>query len=532
MAVHDHDPLSFSDFLGTFDRGEDEIVPHGFFRFSQNIKFEHNGIKTRDGVISYPIYTPPAGTLVRRIAIYKRLGEQARLLILNSAGQILDSSTGAVIMAITPMTDFSMVSLFNRAYITPHNGLRGLPGEKVYVYDGSGTVRPAAGTAPPGGAMVAAEGASGNFDAGIHLFAVAFESPSGFVSKFGAFTNITSEDGGKSINLSSIPSGPPGTVARILLGTKDVAVGGEFDGDYDNKTWYYIPDGRIPDNTTPTKTVAYFDADLQAEASELQDQLDVIPAGVGINIYKGRLITWGEDLNESVVRGSAAGQPESFDASEGFLTVNPGDSGSGVKYCFEYRTQLICCKSQRSYITMDNGNPAAYWEVNALDKSVGTECHGVGKILDFGEDVRDRAFIADRSGLQLFTGTFSDTEITYNVSDIWDRINKAYFHRVELAVDPLKALVYATLPLDGATDGTTVMVGDWQEGLGVEDVRFTLWQFPYRPQSLVVDVNEADKESLMKFGGLDSPSVFQAEEGSKLDNNLAIETMVEFPLLP
>jgi hypothetical protein len=277
------------------------------------------------------------------------------------------------------MTDFSMVSMFNRAYITPHNGLKGLPGEKVYVYEGSGVARPAGGTAPPPAGMTAVEGVAGNFDAGIHLFAVGYESGSGFISTFGSFVALSSTTGGKSVDLASIPAGPIGTVARVLFSTKDVAENGVFDGDYDNKTYYFIPGGRIPNNVDTTKNVAFFDADLQSEASFLQDQLATIPAGVGINIYKGHLIVWGEDLNESIVRVSAPGQPESFDAADGFFTVNPGDSGSGVKYCFEYRTQLICCKSQRSYVTMDNGNPAVYWEVNALDKSVGTECHELAR---------------------------------------------------------------------------------------------------------------------------------------------------------
>lgn len=530
MPVRDHDPLSFSTFLGTYDRGEDETVPAGYFKSSQNIQFVHNGVKTRDGTaINYSL---PGGQGVRRIAIYKRLGEAPRLLVLNQNGQLYDSVSASVILTIAAMTDFSMVSMFNRAYITPHNGIKGLPGEKVYVYEGSGNARPIAGTAPAASGMTAVEGAAGHFDAGIHLFAVGFESQSGFISKFGSFVALSSTDGGKSVDLGSIPAGPIGTVARVLFATKDVAENGVFDGDYNNKTYYFIPGGRIPDNSTPTKNVAFFDADLQAEASFLQDQLDIVPAGVGINIYKGHLIVWGEDLNESIVRVSAPGQPESFDAADGFCTVNPGDSGSGVKYCFEYRTQLICCKDQRSYVTQDNGNPAAFWEVNALDKSVGTSCHGVGKILDFGEDVRDRAFIADRSGLQLYTGTFSDTEITFNIADIWDRINKDQFHKVEVAVDPLKALVYCAVPLDNAVENTHMIVGDWQEGLTLEAVKFTVYKYPWRPQTIVVNVNEADKESMMEMGSLDTSSVYAVVEDSILDTNVAIDTWVEFPLLP
>src|SRR4249920_2981857 len=106
MAVRDHDPISFSAFKGTFDRGEDETCPPGFFRSSQNIQFYHGGVGTRDGVVA-STFALPAGNLVRRIAIYKRLGEQPRLLVLDSAGHLYDSSTGTIILAITPMIDFS-----------------------------------------------------------------------------------------------------------------------------------------------------------------------------------------------------------------------------------------------------------------------------------------------------------------------------------------------------------------------------------------------------------------------------------------
>lgn len=524
MAVRDHDPISLTSFLGTFDRGEDETVPPGYFRGSQNIRFK-DGVKTREGMaLSVTVAT------VRRIAIYKRIGEADRLLILRVDGNLYDSTNLVTpILSIPTMTDFSMVSLFNRAYITPHNGLKGLPGEVIYVYEGSGVARIGGGVAPTG-TMTTGIGPAGNIEPGYHSFAVAFETQSGHLTPLAGYNILDSRAAGSiQADLSNIPTGPVGTVARVLFATKSMP--GGFDGNYSALTWYFIPGGRIPNNTATTFTVNFFDADLQSEGSYLLDQLTTIPAGVGIGVYRGKLIVWGEDLNDSVVRVSAIGFPESFDATEGFVTINPGDSGGGVKYCAEYRSQLLCFKTQRTYVTQDNGNPAAFWEVNALDKSVGTECHGVGKILDFGEDVRDRMFVADRSGLQLFTGTFSDAEITYNVSDIWDRINKAHFHKIEVAVDPLQALVYIAVPLDGATENSHLIVGDWQEGLGTEDLRFTLWAFPVAPQTIVVDIDTTTKESEFKFGAL-SGNVFVADESSLLDFGTAIDTWVEFPLYP
>ncbi len=526
MAAYDHEPISFNQFFGTFDRGDDETVPAGYFRSSQNIAFINQGVVTREG----SQVNLPTSFNIRRMAIYKRLGEAPRLLLLDNTGRIFDSTNlASPILTIAAMTDFSMVSMFNRAYITPHDGLRGLAGEKLYVYEGSGVARPAGGISPTS-AMIATQGGVGRIS-GSHAFAVAFETQSGHVGAMGGYCKLDLPvgEGGWVVNLANIPLGPTGTVARILIATQGIF---GFGGDYENQTWYYVPGGRIPDNTATTTTVNFYDADLQSEASVLLDLMDTIPAGVGLNIYRGRLILWGENATDSIIRVSNPGEPESFDEVEGFATVNPGDGGSGVKYCFEYRTQLICMKSQRSYITQDNGNSAAFWEINALDKSVGTECHGVGKILDFGEDVRDRAFIADRSGLQLFVGTFSDTEISFNLADIWDRINKAQFHKVEVAVDPLKARVYITVPMDGATECTHMIVGDWQDGLTLKDMKFTVWAFPIPPSTVVVDVNQSDKESMMKFGSYNAPNVISLDENQKLDFGNAIDSWVEFPLLP
>lgn len=525
MATRDHEPISFNEFLGTFDRGEDEVVPPGYFKDSRNVRFINGGVETRGGTaLSITLAS------VKRAAIYKRIGEAPRLLLLDATGQLWDSTNLVTpILSIASMSDFSMVSMFNRAYITPHNGLKGLPGEKVYVYSGSGLARAAAGTAPSGFSLGAAEsGSSGNCEAGDHVYAVAFETESGFISGYGGYVRLT-QTGGFQVDLSALPLGPAGTAARVLVATKRILA---FNGDFVNQTYYFVPNGRIAGNVVTTATVSFFDADLVDEASYLADQLSEIPAGVGIGIYRGRLITWGEDANDSVIRASVSGEPESHSATEGFITVNPGDSGGGVRNCAEYRTQLLAFKGQRTYVTQDNNNNPVFWEVTSLDMSIGTECHGIGKVLDFGESLQDRLFVADRAGLQLFAGTFSDTEITFPISDIWDRITKAHFHTVEVAVDPIASRVYIAAPLDGATAPSHLIVGDFQNGLSVDKIRWTLWSFPAAPQTVVVDVDNTTKEAFLRFG-VAAGNVYDYDEDETLDfGATAIDNWVEFPLLP
>ena len=188
QLLRDHRGIVVEDFRGLVDNGEDEATPQNGFITSQNNKFMRRGVRSREGTsLMHTIGN------VRRVAIYKRIGEAQRLLILNSVGEIYDSTdlTGPI-LSIATMTDFSAASIFGRSYITPHDGVTGLAGEKVYVYNGTGTARPAAGTAPIGFTLTLANsGTAGTVETGDHILGVAFETNSGFVTKPGAYQIIS-----------------------------------------------------------------------------------------------------------------------------------------------------------------------------------------------------------------------------------------------------------------------------------------------------------------------------------------------------
>jgi hypothetical protein len=526
--MRDHPGLVVDQFRGTFDRGEDDTTPAGFFLSSLNLEFVKDGVRTRSGIELDDLAAPiPLGLKVVRQEIYEKLGEAQRLLILDDTGRIWDSVTGLVILIIPTMTDFSVTVMFDRAYISPHNGVTGLPGEKVYIYTGSGSARPAAGTGPgPTPAMIAADSAlSGNCEKDYHAFAVAFESSSGFHSPLGAFVGFVPV-GDKKVSLTNIPLGPAGTVARVLFATKVIL---EPSGIFDQYTFYFIPLGRIPDNTSTTKDVDFFDADLQDDASYLLEQLSEIPAGVGIGQYKSRLVVWGEDANSAIVRLSKPGEPEAHNGISGYLTVYPG-VGGGVKNCAEYRNQLLLFKSFRSYSTQDNDNDPAFWDVGEVDGSVGTECHGVGQILNIGTNVEDRLFISSRSGLRLFTGSFTEDGVTtYNVDDIWGRITKTAFNNVEVSVDADNARIYVTVPLDGATKPNYILYGDYSEGLTEDSIRWCLWSFPVNPTSIVIAL--INGEPILKIGSFAS-YVSKLTDGLRLDRGQKINWFCKFPLFP
>ena len=520
--MRDHDPITIRQFLGTFDRGDADSVPPGFFKDSLNVRFLTNGVESRDGT-SLAIDK----SNIRRMAIYKRDGEAQRLLILDSAGALWDSvNMASPILSIAAMTDFSMETMFNRAYITPHNGVTGLPGERVYVYEGSGVCRIAGGAPPTGFSLVCADSVqSGHCEPGSHVFAVCYETISGFLSKPGGYVTFAPV-GGQAVDISGIPVGPPGTIARQILCTKAII---DYAGDYLNQTYYMVPGGILTNNSATVITVSFYDADLQNDATFLLDQLGEIPAGVCIRNYLGHLCVAGENLNPALVRISKAGDPESHDAVEGFATINPGDSGGGVTNLAVYRKQLICFKDERTYVTSDNGQTPAFWGVDDIDPSMGCTCHALGKIRDYGDGTEDRLFVSNRQGLQLFAGTFSDAVVSYDIDAIWARINKKYFYTVEVVVDPYNYIVYCAVPLDGAIAPTHLLVGDYQEGM--DKFKWTTWTFPTHPTTIVVDVNDVDHEGLFKFGS-DNGKIYKYDKLAPDDDNQAFESFVQFSHLP
>jgi len=524
----DHLPITVDQFRGTFDRGEDDVCPGDHFLDSLNVAFTEHGVETRKGTIEHFVLAD-----IRRTASYKRVGEADRLLILDGTGKIWDSTSfAAPILTIVGMTDFSMVSLYNRAYITPHNSNKGLPGQKIYVYEGSGVARPAAGTAPVGPPIVAATSATaGSVEIGKHLFAVSYETISGFLTQPGPATfTLYDAPGGKKVDLSNIPIGPAGTVARVLLATKKLAT--TYAGDERNQEFFAIPNGRIGDNVTTVLTVDFFDADLQSGVDYLLDQLTEIPAGVGIGVYKSRMAVWGTDTNESAVYLSEPGQPESFSATEGFVLANPGDASGGVKNCVEFRSQYYLLKGGgKTYVTNEIGDSPAFWEVTNVDLSIGAECHSIAKVMDLNGSALDNFFSADRSGLYLFNGTFSGNELSRKISDIWRRINRLALNQVEIVYDPIKALIYCAVPLDGADTPTHLLVGDVDDGIDPENIRWTTWRFPKNPTTIVVDLNSLSKRTQFRFGSRQG-NIYGYSDSALDDFGLAIESFIETALLP
>jgi len=492
-VIAEHEAKLINAFKGVFDRGHDEAVPIDHSIEAYNVSFDTEEIRSRYGSALDLTITGP----LLRVHTYEKSGEATRYLCLKDDGSIYDSTApGVAILTIPAMTDFSCVVMFDRAFISPHNGDRGLPGEYVYVYEGAGLARIAGGAAPASAPTVTNSTAAGSVEIGTHLFAVAFETTSGFLTKYGPVAVLTAV-GSKKADLSNIPIGPPGTVARWIVATETIASYNNNPAQYE---FFQVPNGRLGDNTSTTFTVDFFDASLVQSAAYLLDLRANCPAGVGLAIYKNSLVVCGEDAAPARVRVSQINQPEAFSDVDGFLDCYPKDNGGTVRACVEFRGQMIMFKSYRCYITQTNNDVAATWTVSSLDAAIGTECFGIQQVLDIEGQTTDRFVVASRQGLMLFNGTFGD-ELTGKINDIWKRINKQVFNKVTVSLNPIDSKIYVMVPLDGAATASHILYADYTEGMNSADIKWAVWRFPVDLVASFVDIVYSTKQATYKYAG-------------------------------
>ena len=108
-----HTDVTVDEFNGLFDRGLDDAVPSDHAIQGKNMIYKHLGTKTRPG-FDLDLTLPN----IIRHKQWRRIGEADRQFLLDSSGQLFDSTDLVTpILTIATMTDFGLISMFNRAYI-------------------------------------------------------------------------------------------------------------------------------------------------------------------------------------------------------------------------------------------------------------------------------------------------------------------------------------------------------------------------------------------------------------------------------
>lgn len=375
-----------------------------------------------------------------------------------------------IYLAIKPY--HSWINFFGRGYFTLHDTIIGSQTEFVQVYEGGNSSRPAAGVKPASTMAGVLSGTPGNLAVGIYLVDVSFITVSGFVTKPSGHVVQVSSFGAGSIDLTVIPTGAAGVVAkRQIVATKAINLS-TYTGNPNDYEFFDVPNALINDNVTVAFNLSFFDGNLISSADPRQDILEQIPCGVGIGEFNGRALVWGEYANNSIVRVSDVGEPESFSATSGLIVVDPTESG-GVTNCIGFNGQLYITKGSRVFIAIDNGDVPSSWSVLPYDAGIGTETYGVSQVLDSKGKHLNQFLLATRQGLVLFDGIVRMPELTYWIEDIWKDIDPTQFSKVQVLINPRAHHVYVFLPRNGGV--TQILLGDFSDGLNPDTIKWYIW---------------------------------------------------------
>lgn len=470
--MRDHEAIILEEFNGLWRDGDIDSVPLDHFSEATNIQYFNGGFKTRDGIDLYQSLGTALGNILR-IHPYK-MQTGLTLLVLDASGNIHHVVSPTVthnnILSIGTMTDFNTVSIAGRAYITPFftdaNGIeKGITNQFLYVYLGAGVAARKAAGPTAAGTVVVANGAAGSTDAGLHVFGVVGETDTGYLSPPTALTSFTTS-AALSVSFSSVPTftGSFWTKRHIVASARII----DFNGDLDGYQLFFIPGATINDNVTTTlSNISFYDADLIDDASHLLDNFTEIPAGVGLTVYHGRLVLTTTFSDISIAYVSNPGEPEAINQVDGLLIV-PLD-GNALTNAQVFRDVLYLFKNTRTVGYSDNQDVPSTWVSFTVDETIGSPVHGVATVLDSGGVNVDYLLIASYNGIMLFNGSYVKPAFTQKIRDFWLALDRTQFRKIEIINNSITEKVYIVL-----TDGT-ILYGDYENGLGWEEVKWAIW---------------------------------------------------------
>lgn len=508
MALRDHQPIVLEQFNGLWQRGDPEQTPIDHFSECDNLQsVGTSGFSTRNGLGIHQNVAVPLGRILRQYNYITQDANTLLVLRLNDSDEgeiyhIINDGITALgpILTIAAMRDFAMVPYAGRAYITPFKSYgvipnlqeKGLQNDFLYVYMGDGTLaRKAAGLPPTAGTLTIANG-TGNTDAGFHLFGVIYEFNTGFLSAPARFTGFTTI-GAAGVSFSNIPVSPSShVVARRIVATKAIPA---YNGDTTGYQYFFIPDGRIPNNTATTlSNVTFFDADLLEDASHLIDNFAEIPAGANLTFYHDRLCLCTTYNDISIVLVSAEGEPEAINQIDGLL-IYPLD-GNPMTNFQELRDVLYGFKRNRTGAWVDNDDVPSTWPFTVIDQGIGCPVHGVAKVVDSGGTNIDYLITASYKGVMLFNGRYSDPELSWKIFDYWNALDKNEFRKIQILNDTVNELIFIALP------NGLLLQGDYNNDLDPKKIRWYPWRFDIEVTTICfVNINELIIGSRVRLGG-------------------------------
>ena len=493
---------------------------------STNIRFLKNkGFRTRPGYTGLlSIDLGITNTLVQtwQVKNLKGVNQTNRWLVLGwdaTNGKIYDTGSGTPtvpILTVAGMKYAFVINAFGRMYISPWSDW-GVPldtlgigaVDRVYVWNGDYVPRKAQGAAldrttnwPPAAnapTSVVNSGTAGNVVPGTHLFDVAYEYDTGWISPlYGATESF--EGGppstqplnlvctGNQITINHIPTGAAGTgiTARYVIMSALVT-------NYDGFGWlHYEPFFaiKIDDNTTVGPfTFDMPDAGLVESASYLLDGLGIIYSCISMGVSNNRMIYYGPKsspggtvdlpIQEAAhcILISPPGDPERVNpyGDDGSRIIVGRDFTSGVNCGAELRGVNYVFKGSSTWAFREDINlDPSEWAIDLVDAGIGAFPLGVSKIGSSLSSVVDESLIVGgSSGIFIFSGAYSPTPISLGW---WSSYTSSDLKYLKILVNPLNKLIFCPFR-DPAGTGTIgggdfIWAGDFSYGLSYDTIRW------------------------------------------------------------
>lgn len=514
MLDDDQIVSTHGEWKGLWDRSGDSPPPDHFSQFDDGM-FSDDIVHSRTGFISSVTLTNIIRVVPFKLSSAPLTG---RWLVLTNPSatnfELFDTGFSVVTPIYTfveasNLADMQVAVIYDRAYISFHNRINGLTGRNLQVWDpnwggGISVTRDAAGAAPTGTFTVAVSGTNGNVEPGLHIYAVAYETDTGHVTKPALYVSLTSPSGTKKkVDLTAIPLGPPSTRARWILASKVV---NNFDGNLENPKLFFAL--RVGDNSTTSLTgvnaLDFYDTQLQSDADYLKDIYTAIPSGVALSVYASRFcignipdIVAGQGApggpiivqraERSMVLVSVQNQIETFSKVDGFQIIAKSEGG-GIKHLSELNGVLYVRKSFMTFALQDNGFSPSKWPITTVDIAAGTECYGLASFPGTSSgSYKGIQVVADRSGLFAFDGVYPALPLSYKIDNIWKAFSPAFFDQIQISIDPEKNLIFVLAPPNEDAKLADFYVADCNEGLDPQTIRWMHWFVPARIRSAFVD---------------------------------------------
>lgn len=532
MDFRDHQAITIENLKGLWTRSQDPC-PLDHVSVARNVEVFQGGYQSRSSFAPAYSTLSAANISISQFQEFPRsIGPNRQIVYDENTRNLYDTGsatpTTAIDTAPVGTTGFSMVCLYDRAYICYHNYAVGITGSNLKVYYeyplGSGTwiFRDALGSAPVIGAFAAANSVTvGVIAAGTHLFKVAYETNTGFITPASAAISYVAT-GGFACDLTNIPTGPANTVARHILVTKAIAT---YSGNPEEYEFFFLT--RIADNTTTALSTAsppvvnFYDSQLTSSADYLYDLISSVKSPMGICLYNGRVVYWGfptvsytapdgttVNLDYGTFFVSNKNDPETISLAENVNKVTSTDGGSrSIFTCAEYRGSLYIFKRGKTYAARDDGlNVPSAWPVDLVDAGFGCEAlFGVAKLEGGQIGVHEETlFVANFNGLYAFQGSWAVKPLTWKIEDTWKEFSETYFNRTKVAIQPSRMVIYV-LPDNigyngGSPASTTLYVADYSNGINYQEVKWST--ITTNTAGLVYSqMSHIQTESLLSNGG-------------------------------